>query len=89
MSNTEQSNQAVGSRTAAGFAQSNAPIPQLRHDPFAGGSIHVNDTAPIAPATGPCATMNPRSKERKSRGAPHLLSGFSLPYSSGSEATSR
>jgi hypothetical protein len=55
VSNTEQSNQAVGSRTAAGFAQSNAPIPQLRHDPFAGGSIHVNDTAPIAPTTGPCA----------------------------------
>jgi hypothetical protein len=46
----------IGQATAEGFARTqNQPIPQLRHDPFAGGSIHVNDTAPIAPATGPCA----------------------------------
>jgi hypothetical protein len=34
MSNTEQSNQVVGQRTAAGFAQSNEPIPQSNHNPF-------------------------------------------------------
>jgi hypothetical protein len=66
---------AVGQQTAAGNAQSNAPIPQLRHDPFAGGSIHVNNTAPIAPATGPCAAdgkplppVDPEQLHREDRG---------------------
>jgi hypothetical protein len=57
MSNTEQSNQAVGQRTAAGFAQSNEPIPQSNHNLMPAtaskGQIPTVDTAKIAPTTGP------------------------------------
>jgi hypothetical protein len=34
MADTEQSNQSVGSRTAAGYAKNNEPIPQSNHNPF-------------------------------------------------------
>ena len=34
----------IGQATAEGFARTqNQPIPQLRHDPFAGGSVPVID----------------------------------------------
>lgn len=63
MSNTEQSNQAVGQRTAAGFAKSNAPIPSNTHQPFPSspvpGGIPSLDTARVAPTSGPAGDGQP------------------------------
>jgi len=48
---------ATGQQTAAGFAQSNAPITSNNHQPFPNvatkGQIPIVNTAAIAPTTGP------------------------------------
>ncbi|MGO9326179.1 MAG: hypothetical protein ACLP07_16615 [Terracidiphilus sp.] len=49
----------TGQQAAAGFARSNAPIPQSNPIPGGMGQIPTVDTAKIAPTSGPAGDGQP------------------------------
>ena len=48
----------AGRTARQGFQQSNRPVPELHHDPFAGSSVPMIDAAKVAPTTGPASADN-------------------------------
>jgi len=65
----------TGQQAAAGYAKSNAPIPQSKPIPGGTGQIPTVDTAKIAPTTGPAGDGAPDKLQWEVDLAPPLLSG--------------